>query len=488
MGLFDRFKRQSKTISQEYSHPNNAPSVPDAGGTRKSVPSFDAGGGRVFGSLPKKARRELSLNERRFDYMSVSNLMDILIDAHPDVSFALWNFLRIGNNGFKVRVYKLGNGKRWEQAEKDIEDFFKRLKLPDLNRFQKSRSIDRVVNQLLFSVITRGAAACELVLTPTLDDAAFIAPVDPSTIEFRFENDRYIPYQQNGTLSLDIPTFFYEGLDERIDDPYGRSPLISALNMVMFQLQVLNDIKAVVHNQGYPRLDIKVIEEVLLNRMPIQIRNNEEKKNIWLAERLAEIIKMYEDLEPDDTLVHFDSVELAMVGGGSGGGALIDPQKLMQAIDNLIMSGLKTLSTILGRRSTGNTESFAKIEIKLYLQGVKAVQDVVAEVLERALTLYLNIKGKQGVVDITFNPVEIRTELEKEQFKQILYLNAAFARDQGWISQSEAAEMTVGHEPVEDEPDWEHLQPMKNKDGETPKGTTDSNPNAGGSSDGSEGN
>ncbi|MGF7033671.1 hypothetical protein J2T17_004619 [Paenibacillus mucilaginosus] len=35
------------------------------------------------------------------------------------------------------------------------------------------------------------------------------------------------------------------------------------------------------------------------------------------------------------------------------------------------------MSTILGRRSTGNTESFAKIEIKLYIQGVRALQRVV---------------------------------------------------------------------------------------------------------------
>ena len=42
----------------------------------------------------------------------------------------------------------------------------------------------------------------------------------------------------------------------------------------------------------------------------------------------------------------------------------------MHVIDNLIQSGVKTLSTLLGRRGAGQTESYAKIEIKLYLTGL----------------------------------------------------------------------------------------------------------------------
>lgn len=485
--ITDLFNRFSKPKKEEYTRPlNNVRAAPDFGGSRTTIPRFAQGSGVAFGSLPKKTQRQLGLDEKHFNHMNTDELIDTLVDAHPDVSFAVWNFLRIGNSGYKITVNKL-NGNRWPVAEKEIQEMLTRLSLPNGSRFEKSKSFSKVLNQLIFNVVTRGAAALEVVLTPGLDDVSFFAPVDPATIEFRYENNRYIPYQSSGTLCLDIPTFFCEGLDERTDDPYGRSPILSALHMVLFQLQVLNDIKAVVHNQGYPRFDIKIVEEVLLNRMPIQIRNNEDEKQKWLSERMDEIIDMYNELEPDDTFVHYDSVEVAMVGGGKGGGgALIDPQKLMAVIDNLIMSGLKTLSTILGRRSTGNTESFAKLEIKLYLQGVKAIQDVISDILGRALTLALNIKGKQGIVKFEFLPVEIRTDLEKAQFEQIKYLNIITARDQGWITQDEAAEMAVGHAPASD-PDWEHIQPAKNKDGGTPQGSTDTNDSAGGNSDNSSG-
>lgn len=451
-------------------------STPEFGGSRTTIPDPDVSG--ATGSLPKRARRELGLDERTLASSEIDDLMDTFMDAHPDVSFAIWNFLRLAVGDFKVKVYKVGSGKkeRDESAEEALDIMLQRFELPNVERFELSRSIKKVLTQVTQAVVTRGAGALELVLTPGNDDIAFLAPVDPVTVEFKFEQDRFVPYQDEGKLSLDTPTFLYEGLDEKIDNPYGRGPLIGAINMIMFQLQVLNDLKAVIHNQGYPRLDIKIVEEVLLKRMPIAIRNNEKAKSKWLNEKLSEIIGMYNNLEPDDTFVHFDSLEINTVGGGKGGGAMVDPEKLFGVIDSLIMAGLKTVSTILGRRTNGNTESFAKLEIKLYMKGVRAIQEVVERLMSRALTLALNVQGKQGFVDFKFDPVEIRTELEQAQFEQIHLQNAAYKRDQGWVDQDEASNMAVGHNSVA-EPDWEHLgkggSTITNKDGAPVSGAKD---------------
>jgi hypothetical protein len=483
MNFRENIKNLKKRITNRFANININPisdvePTPDFGSSRTSLPKTLIGGGGAFGALPKRVQRDLSLDDRRFTNLTIPNMIDALIDAHPDVSYAVWNYLRIGNTPYEIIVERLGSGKRWVQAERDIHQIFENLDLPNVDNYESSRSLSKVINQMLLSAVIRGAVACELVLSQGLDDVAFIAPVDPATIEFRIQNDRYVPSQDNERIILDIPTFFYEGLDERIDDPYGRSPIISALNIVVFQLQVLNDIKAVVHNHGYPRVDIKIIEEVLLNRMPITIRNNEKKKQEWLRDRMSEIINMYSGLEPDDAFVHFDSIQIDTTGGNKSGGAMIDPEKLMNAIDNLIMTGLKTLSTILGRRSTGNTESFAKLEIKLYIQGVRAMQEVVERILSKALTLALNIKGKQGVVKFRFKPVEIRTDLEKEQMKQTKLLNLQFMYNMGWISHEEASYEAVGHAPVAPQPLIN--QTPKNQEGQDISGTTDENPRAGG--------
>lgn len=452
--------------------------VGDFGGTRTTIPTFMQGGSSPSGALDKITRSNLEIDPTNLKSTDVPDLMDILADAHPDLSFALWNFQRIASSEFTVEVTSVDGAERDENAELEIANFIKRLEQPNVYQFESSRSIDKLINQLIQSIVLRGSGAIELVLTPGYDDVCFIAPVDPSTIGFMFENDRYVPYQDEESISLDIPTFLYEALDERIDDPYGRSPFLSSLNMIMFQMQVLKDIKAVVHNQGYPRFDIKVLEDVLLKRMPISIRNNEKEKQKWLNSQLENIINAYSGLEPDDAFVHFNSIEVAMAGGGKSG-AMIDPQKLMAVIDNMIMSGLKTLSTILGRRSTGNTESFAKMELKMYMRGVGAVQNVVERLMSRALTLLLNIKGMQGCVKFKFVPVEIRTELEKAQFEQIALMNYAYMRDQGWIDQDEASRRATGTSAV-GEPDWEHLgkSTVTNKDGDPVTGAKDENPSA----------
>lgn len=436
------------------------------GGARHTVPKH-AMFGSPFSNVPRRMQAELGIGDRNIRNYTTDQLIETLTMIHPDASFALWNFLRIGNNTFKIKVTKTDGETPYDLGEKMVKQFLASLELPSSTvRYERVRGISKVINQMLLSLIVRGETSMEMVLTEDLNDVAFLAPVDPNSITWRVVDGRLVPFQI--TTPLDVPTFFFEGLDEGIDSPYGRSPILPAIQMIMFQLQVLQDLKQVIHNQGYPRFDIKVVEQVLLNRMPIAIRNNETAKQEWLNEQLNTIIDMYNGLEPDDAFVHFDSVEVDMTGGGKGGGAMIDPQKLFEVIDNMIMAGLKTLSTIMGRRSTGQTESFAKMEIKLYLTGVRAMQEVIESILSRALTLYLNIKGKQGIVEFKFDDVEIRTALEQEQFKTTLINNAVLMRDQGFISQDEASQIVTGKKAY-GEPDLI----MLGKAPDTPNAPTD---------------
>lgn len=481
MTLLDKIKSIGKKTEPvtDYSSvtDNREPPTPELGGSRSSLSSNEIGGG-LFGALPKKTRTDLGLDDRSLRTYDVFELIDTLMDSHPDVSYALWNFMRLGNSGFTYSVKKVGSYKDYPQGKKDIDDFFMRMKIPNLSGFERSKGMSKLVDQMILLAVTRGAIAGELVMTPDLSEVVRISLVDPATIDFQMINGRYIPTQDNDRVVLDIPTFAYEGIDEKVDDPYGRSPISSALSMVMFQLQVLNDIKAVVHNQGYPRLDLVIIEEVLLKRMPISIRNNEEKKEKWMNDRLNDIVTMYNRLNPDDIFVHYDSLKIGEAGG-KGSGALIDPEKLMHVIDNLIQSGVKTLSTLLGRRGAGQTESYAKVEIKLYMAGLAGIQRYISNFMEKMLTLYLNMKGKQGIVEFRFKPVEIRSELEQEQFKASRINNIAVMYDRGWISQEEASQMAVGHEPDIPEPRVPGSL-VRNAEGYPVAGTTDTNPRAGG--------
>lgn len=410
-----------------------------------------------------KTGKHVKLRESTFTNYSSRQLLQILKNNHPDVSQAVWNFKIIGNSGYTVKVVKLDGKTEHESGQKLIEDFLRRLTYYDSGKFEKSKSLDKVIDQLFDYALLRGAISMEMVLTREYDDCLYFAPVDPDTIDFKVEGGRLIPYQDK--IKLDIPTFFHEGVDETDTDPYGTSPFLSVINILAFHLQVMEDIKAVIHNQGYGKYDIKIIEEVLLKRMPIQIRNNEKKKQEWLNQQLQMIIDQYSKLDPDAAFVHFDSVEVDMIDSAN---AMIDPQKIMAVIDTQIQNALKQYSTLMGRRSQGQTEQYAKMEIKIFMKSVKRVRDMIESVITRALTKLLHIHGMQGYVKFKFKDTEIRTELEQVNFEQIAIQNAQKKRDNGWITQDEAAEEITGHKAVGD-PDKEMLGVRRSE----PKGAPD---------------
>ncbi|MCY8291540.1 hypothetical protein [Bacillus haynesii] len=401
------------------------------GGSRKTT-SLEEGSVYRYG-------KHMKLSESIFKRYPPKKLLSILKHNHPDVSQAIWNFKIIGNSGYKIRVTKLDGSSEHESGQKLIDNFMRKLDFYSSDGFEKSRSIDRIIDQMFDSVLVRGAVSIEMVMDSEFSDVMYIANVDPDTIDFKVENGRLIPYQ--GKVKLDIPTFFHEGLDESEVDPYGTSPFLSVIQTLAFHQQVMEDIKMVIHNQGYGKYDIKIIEEVLLKRMPIQIRNNEKKKQEWLNDQLNTIIQMYSKLDPDAAFVHFDSVEVDMVDSAK---AALDPQKIMSVIDTQILGALKQYSTLMGRRSQGQTEQYAKLEIKIFMKSVKRVQFMIESILSRALTKLLNIHGMQGYVFFEFKDTEIRTELEQVNFEQIAIQNAQKKRDNGWISQDEASIEVTG--------------------------------------------
>ncbi|OLP64446.1 hypothetical protein BACPU_26710 [Bacillus pumilus] len=147
---------------------------------------------------------------------------------------------------------------------------------------------------------------------------------------------------------------------------------------------------------------------------------------------------------------------------------MLDPQKVMDVIDTQILGALKQYSTLMGRRSQGQTEQYAKLEIKIFMKSVQRIQSLIESVYSRALTQLLHIKGMQGYVQFKFNDTEIRTELEKVNFEQIQIQNEANKRDQGWTTQDEAAVAITGT-PAVGEPDKEMLGKKANE----AKGTMD---------------
>lgn len=375
-------------------------------------------------------------------------VLDLLSEFDPDVSSAIWSFLRLANTGFNVSVTHL-NGKDHTEGTMALRRLIDRLEsASDRTGFDEDRSLSTVVNQSLLSAVTRGAMAVEVVLDANREVDRLVA-VDPASIFFTRKREELLPTQwaQAGrSIDLDIPTFFYHPIDPRLGDPYGRNPLLSILQIVFFRMVLMRDLQRTYRRIGNPRLYAKVVQKALMDAAPSGIRNDPKKLKDFVTGELDTINQYLLKLNPEDSVTVLDAVDLKVLEPAHT--SSFDVRPLLEALNSLITSALKTLQTILGKTIGGRTEALSGSEIVVYSKTLEGLQSYVARMLSKPLTLALNLLGMQGVVKVNFNGIEWRSPLEQEQWRAIRLSNMTRMRDEGWVSEDEASISMVGHPPM----------------------------------------
>ena len=423
-----------------------------------------------FGYLPRKNENTRQIDANLFKYYASSDILDMLRINHPETSFALWQFLRVANSGLEFDAKKV-TGEHSDRGQKVLDQILWRLNHPpNSGRFEESKGIGLITGQLLLNAMMRGGVGGEDVLN-SLGKLDRIQPFDPATLYFQREEGRLVPYQRqsipgsNGYVKIDYPTVFYEPLDPSTDDPYGSSPLISLIQVIVWQVQFLNDLLAAVHQTGYPRMRVKLLEEIAKKNAPSHVQNDPVKYKEWMDKIRTDVQTAMRNLKPDAIPVLWDSAELDLVG--KGGGQTIKVDAVITTINKSLAAALKTLSSILGIGENTSKESYAA-ELKLYSRGIESVQKVVENFLERALTLALNLEGQQGWVDVKFKTVDLRSDYqiiaEVQTYQDVVYS----ARDEGDISDEERTKLVREKLGLVGKPNnWNELQEERKKNRES---------------------
>lgn len=417
-----------------------SPTPPIPAGTAKSQQYKQSW--MPYAYLPRKYEQQMgntrNLDPSLFKYMPLNQILDILRHSHPETSFAIWQFLRTANSGCQYKAKKV-TGEDDKRGQKVLDQILWNLNHPPHNgRFEQARGMELITGQLLLNTMIRGACGCEDVLNAAgkLDR---IQVFDAGTIYFQSDDERLIPCQLqtipgNGYTKLDYPTIFFQPLDPDTDDPYGSPPLASLIQIVVFQIMFMNDLMAAVHRVGYPRMTGQLVEEAFVNQLPESVKQDPKKYQEAADLYLTKTKDALRDLNPDDYLVGWDTLKMDILG--KGGASNIKVDAVIKVIEQSLAASLKTLLTILGRGENTSKESYAS-EMKLYSRGIESVQQVVESVLERALTLALNLEGVRGWVDVEFEPVDLRSELQVVAEKQTRQDIIITARMRGSISDYE---------------------------------------------------
>jgi hypothetical protein len=398
---------------------------------------------------PLQKWRYLELGEENLAYFTVSELIDCIGNVSPEIDNALWNWLRLLNPGWKIEATDL-NGEKSEAGQAVIDTFLKRLA-------RQHGSFDVLINKANMGALTRGAYFMELVIGSDGRTAVDLALPDPITARFIKDNDeergevwQLAQWQTNKCADLsEAETVRYYALDPSPGNPYGRIVISSSIFLGWFLLSMLKDLRRVIGNQGWPRVDIAISLEAIKNAMPREIKGDEEKFRLWVNETIKEIDETYRQLRPSDAYIHSDTITVnSPVGTMDSSISAIDD--VFHILERMIVRGLKQMPIIQGI-TEGTTESNARYQWAFTQIALQALQKSFTSTINPLLDLVLQAEGIQGQARIEFEAVTIE-RLRTAQAEQIEIANEAAKYDRGWISQEEASYNVTGHAASQEEP------------------------------------
>jgi hypothetical protein len=389
--------------------------------------------------------RAQNLDNRALDRTSPAKLLELLADISPEVSKGLWDFLRLCNPGYTATAMRLsGSGPAPKAAQDALTALLNTLKT-------RHGDTNVVIGRLFIGAFLRGAFAGELVLDKTGRVALDLATPDPSSFEFKQVDDPDLgviwqagQWQKGQWVPLDIETVRYVPIDPFPGSPYGRSLASPALFPCLFLITLLHDLKRVVQQQGYPRLDLAIQIEKLKASMPEEAEDDPEMFAKWLDDLTTQVSAAYSALEPDDAYIHTDAVAVNRPVGAVDASSLGAIDSLVKLLERMATRALKSMPLLMGT-SEGTSEANANRQWEIHAAGIKALQHLCEGLLEHLLTLAMQAQGYACTVQFRFAELRAAEMLRDAQTEEKRINNARAKYEAGWISQDEAAQEVTGH-------------------------------------------
>ena len=432
---------------------STSPKPPPAGRT-----SLDSSGTFYSGNWvsqppaePDQHWRMVNLDIAHLDLYTPKELLDILIDLSPEIAKAVWDFQRLCNPGWEYKAYNPGSeDKENARAKKHLDEFFTRLR-------EEYGSVDILLGRFFIGAYLRGAFCSELVLDGSATESIDLVAPDPYSIRFRKKIDPvrkevWEPgqWQGNQWISLAIPTFKYLPVDPAPANPYGRPLAAPALFTAIFILGLLQDVKRVVMQQGYKRMDIVLDTERAEDAFAFDPQGYASYHE-YVSGAIGAIKTVYASLQPDDAFVHTDLFKLETPAGTLDSDSIGAIAQIFDKLEKMVTRGLKSSSLMLeSGEAQGETDSNRRWEI--HAAGIKSLQHHCENMLEAQLQNSLRAKGLQARVVFRFAELRASEQLRDEQTRQLKVQNAVAERDAGFVSQDEASNSAVNHDAFSQTP------------------------------------
>lgn len=365
-------------------------------------------------------------------------VIDQVVDGSPELSRALWDFLRMGVSGYECTVFRPGPGKApFKRGQELLDNFRESLKW-------KHGDESVIYRRLFANGYTRGAMIMELVMDERGRMPVDLVAPDPALFCFRMIDDEWVlgQYQNGEWVAMDRPTFRHVQLDQRGNRPEGHPPIAGALFPALFLLGMFQDLRRVIANQGYPRLDIKVNTEQLAALLASEIFESLEDFDAAAAKLTARIAEQINNVGPGEAYIHLDLVEMgAPIGALSA--ELQSIGTVIESLERMAVRGMKTMPLNMSITDAAG-ESNANRQWEMYTEAVKSIQRPAEILIETEYELALQAMGVIAQVEFRFATIRAAEAFRDAQTERIIIDNAALLQDRGWLTPNEAAQKAVG--------------------------------------------
>lgn len=366
--------------------------------------------------------------------------------ASPDLSSTTNAYLRVGIPEVYTVVGRNMDGTISPEATQLAHEVLRRVTfVPDYNLgFNAYSSVYALACSLAKECLWYGSAAMEVVLDKARLPTQFV-PVHTPSLKFYEEDYGIRPVQDIGgeEIDLDIPTFIYTSLDQDLLDAYSSSILEAALQPVLADQEFMNDLRRVLKRAIQPRVTATIIEEKLRKAAPIEVQNDPAEMAKFCDAVLSEIENNLTNLEPEDAIVSFDTVEYAHMNADQGdvSGNIKAVQELLNA---KLATGAKVMPAILGHGQGGN---HASTEAIMFVKYANVLRLHVSELLSRALTVSCRLMGQDCYIEFQYEAIDLRPDSELESFKAMKQSRILMQLSLGMITDEEACVKLTGNLP-----------------------------------------
>lgn len=384
---------------------------------------------------------------------SVSELLEIAIASSPEVGRAVWDFLRASVPGWEIKVIDPKTEATHDEGQAIINTF--------RNRIARYHGTEEVLYTKMFmSILVRGSVMSEVYFEDDTRTPVDIAVPDPKSLRFRRVNndergDRWQvgQMQDEEFVPLEGETIRYVAHDPLPGKPYSRSPFAAAVFPAIFLLGIFQDLRRVIANQGWPRVDVSINVEAVQDMLADALNDDNIAENgTIIASVLESLVAQVEEtiagLKPGDWYVHSSLVEVKDAVGTMDVTSIGEITNVIEALERVAVKALKTMPLLQGIGEAA-AENDANRQWEMWAAGVKALQHVVENSVQAHFDTVLQANGVNAKTIFRFAEIRAAEELRDAQTMMMKLDNAIKAEQAGYMEGDEAAEHSVGH-PIPD--------------------------------------